>query len=161
MKEQFGVKAFDLVFLDHWKDRYLPDTKLMEASLSCSFSHFLLIKLLVFLPWHDSLPVSGVLPSQERQCPAGRQRHLPRNSRLLGICPQQPAIRKPVLQVSPGVYQSGGWLGEVCLLRVVYSKFVLSCFTWVLVNLRPLLPRIHWADLKSVKSVFLICHRVC
>lgn len=38
MKEQVGVKAFDLVFLDHWKDRYLPDTKLMEASLSCSFS---------------------------------------------------------------------------------------------------------------------------
>ncbi|TWW61559.1 Catechol O-methyltransferase [Takifugu flavidus] len=31
MKEQFGVKSFDLVFLDHWKDRYLPDAKLMEA----------------------------------------------------------------------------------------------------------------------------------
>uniref|UniRef100_A0A4W6EQ90 catechol O-methyltransferase n=1 Tax=Lates calcarifer TaxID=8187 RepID=A0A4W6EQ90_LATCA len=30
MKEQFGIKTFDLVFLDHWKDRYLPDTKLME-----------------------------------------------------------------------------------------------------------------------------------
>ncbi|XP_033939220.1 LOW QUALITY PROTEIN: catechol O-methyltransferase B [Pseudochaenichthys georgianus] len=30
MKEQFGVETFDLVFLDHWKDRYLPDTKLME-----------------------------------------------------------------------------------------------------------------------------------
>uniref|UniRef100_A0A3P8QRA8 catechol O-methyltransferase n=1 Tax=Astatotilapia calliptera TaxID=8154 RepID=A0A3P8QRA8_ASTCA len=30
MKEQFGVKTFDLVFLDHWKDRYLPDTKLLE-----------------------------------------------------------------------------------------------------------------------------------
>ncbi|XP_017286066.1 catechol O-methyltransferase B isoform X3 [Kryptolebias marmoratus] len=30
IKEQFGVKTFDLVFLDHWKDRYLPDTKLME-----------------------------------------------------------------------------------------------------------------------------------
>lgn len=37
MKEQFGVKTFDLVFLDHWKDRYLPDTKLMEASWLCSF----------------------------------------------------------------------------------------------------------------------------
>lgn len=36
MKEQFGVKTFDLVFLDHWKDRYLPDTKLIEASFSCS-----------------------------------------------------------------------------------------------------------------------------
>lgn len=32
MKELFGVTAFDLVFLDHWKDQYLPDTKLMEAS---------------------------------------------------------------------------------------------------------------------------------
>lgn len=30
MKEQFGVQSFDLVFLDHWKDRYLPDTKLIE-----------------------------------------------------------------------------------------------------------------------------------
>ncbi|XP_028303322.1 catechol O-methyltransferase B isoform X2 [Gouania willdenowi] len=30
MKAQFGVNTFDLVFLDHWKDRYLPDTKLME-----------------------------------------------------------------------------------------------------------------------------------
>ncbi|KAL7406977.1 hypothetical protein ABVT39_001056 [Epinephelus coioides] len=30
MKEQFGVKSFDLIFLDHWKDRYLPDAKLME-----------------------------------------------------------------------------------------------------------------------------------
>ncbi|CAJ1051306.1 catechol O-methyltransferase B isoform X1 [Xyrichtys novacula] len=30
MKEQFGLNSFDLVFLDHWKDRYLPDTKLME-----------------------------------------------------------------------------------------------------------------------------------
>uniref|UniRef100_A0A3Q3WDN0 catechol O-methyltransferase n=1 Tax=Mola mola TaxID=94237 RepID=A0A3Q3WDN0_MOLML len=30
IKEQFGVKALDLVFLDHWKDQYLPDTKLIE-----------------------------------------------------------------------------------------------------------------------------------
>ncbi|XP_029947409.1 catechol O-methyltransferase B [Salarias fasciatus] len=30
MSEQFEVETFDLVFLDHWKDRYLPDTKLME-----------------------------------------------------------------------------------------------------------------------------------
>ncbi|KAF3855844.1 hypothetical protein F7725_016567, partial [Dissostichus mawsoni] len=37
MKEQFGVETFDLVFLDHWKDRYLPDTKLMEASAENSF----------------------------------------------------------------------------------------------------------------------------
>ncbi|XP_026163256.1 catechol O-methyltransferase B isoform X1 [Mastacembelus armatus] len=30
IQEQFGINTFDLVFLDHWKDRYLPDTKLME-----------------------------------------------------------------------------------------------------------------------------------
>uniref|UniRef100_A0A673YYE9 Catechol-O-methyltransferase b n=1 Tax=Salmo trutta TaxID=8032 RepID=A0A673YYE9_SALTR len=31
LKEHFGVQAFDLVFLDHWKDRYLPDTKPLEG----------------------------------------------------------------------------------------------------------------------------------
>lgn len=31
MKEQYGITTFDLVFLDHWKDRYLPDTRLLEA----------------------------------------------------------------------------------------------------------------------------------
>ncbi|XP_036389033.1 catechol O-methyltransferase A [Megalops cyprinoides] len=30
MKERFGVETFDFVFLDHWKDRYLPDTNLLE-----------------------------------------------------------------------------------------------------------------------------------
>ncbi|XP_054640058.1 catechol O-methyltransferase B [Dunckerocampus dactyliophorus] len=30
LKAQFGVKTFDLVFLDHWKNRYLLDTKLIE-----------------------------------------------------------------------------------------------------------------------------------
>ncbi|KAK2898259.1 hypothetical protein Q8A67_009677 [Cirrhinus molitorella] len=30
MKERFGIKSFDFVFLDHWKDRYEPDTKLLE-----------------------------------------------------------------------------------------------------------------------------------
>ncbi|CAL9704276.1 unnamed protein product [Knipowitschia caucasica] len=30
LKEEFGIETFDLVFLDHWKDRYLPDTKLLE-----------------------------------------------------------------------------------------------------------------------------------
>lgn len=33
LREKFGIEAFDLVFLDHWKDRYLPDTKLMEVRL--------------------------------------------------------------------------------------------------------------------------------
>lgn len=39
MKEQFGVKSFDLVFLDHWKDQYLPDTKLMEAGFILIHQH--------------------------------------------------------------------------------------------------------------------------
>ncbi|XP_051532005.1 catechol O-methyltransferase B-like [Myxocyprinus asiaticus] len=30
MREHFGIETFDFVFLDHWKDRYLPDTKLLE-----------------------------------------------------------------------------------------------------------------------------------
>lgn len=30
MAEMFGISTFDFVFLDHWKDRYLPDLKLME-----------------------------------------------------------------------------------------------------------------------------------
>ncbi|KAK6303872.1 hypothetical protein J4Q44_G00263260 [Coregonus suidteri] len=30
MQELFGIKTFDFVFLDHWKDRYLPDIKLLE-----------------------------------------------------------------------------------------------------------------------------------
>lgn len=30
IKEQFGIKSFDFVFLDHWKDRYVADTKLLE-----------------------------------------------------------------------------------------------------------------------------------
>uniref|UniRef100_W5NBA7 catechol O-methyltransferase n=1 Tax=Lepisosteus oculatus TaxID=7918 RepID=W5NBA7_LEPOC len=30
MREKFGIDSFDLVFLDHWKDWYLPDTRLME-----------------------------------------------------------------------------------------------------------------------------------
>lgn len=31
MKERFGITAFDFIFLDHWKDRYVPDTKLLEV----------------------------------------------------------------------------------------------------------------------------------
>ncbi|XP_072537478.1 catechol O-methyltransferase A [Salminus brasiliensis] len=30
MKERFGITTFDFIFLDHWKDRYVPDTKLLE-----------------------------------------------------------------------------------------------------------------------------------
>ncbi|CAL8339757.1 unnamed protein product [Lota lota] len=30
IQKEFGLKSLDMVFLDHWKERYLPDTKLME-----------------------------------------------------------------------------------------------------------------------------------
>ncbi|XP_044206505.1 catechol O-methyltransferase A isoform X1 [Thunnus albacares] len=30
MADMFGIQTFDLVFLDHWKDRYLPDIRLLE-----------------------------------------------------------------------------------------------------------------------------------
>ncbi|XP_062400872.1 catechol O-methyltransferase B [Sardina pilchardus] len=30
LREHFGVVSFDFVFLDHWKDRYLPDLRLLE-----------------------------------------------------------------------------------------------------------------------------------
>lgn len=67
-------------------------------------------------------------PPQERQRPAGRQRHLPWSSRVPGIHPRQPALRKLLLQIPPGVHQSTGRLGEVCLLRVVLTVAV-SCDT--------------------------------
>lgn len=31
MKKRFGITTFDFIFLDHWKDRYLPDIKLFEV----------------------------------------------------------------------------------------------------------------------------------
>ncbi|XP_066500341.1 catechol O-methyltransferase A [Hoplias malabaricus] len=30
LKDHFGISTFDFVFLDHWKDRYVADTKLLE-----------------------------------------------------------------------------------------------------------------------------------
>nr|XP_046253218.1 catechol O-methyltransferase A [Scatophagus argus] len=30
MASMFGIQSFDFVFLDHWKDRYLPDIRLLE-----------------------------------------------------------------------------------------------------------------------------------
>ncbi|OCT98319.1 catechol O-methyltransferase isoform X2 [Xenopus laevis] len=30
LKQNYGVDTFDFVFLDHWKDKYLIDTKLLE-----------------------------------------------------------------------------------------------------------------------------------
>lgn len=31
IKERFGITTFDFIFLDHWKDQYLPDIKLLEV----------------------------------------------------------------------------------------------------------------------------------
>lgn len=31
MTDMFGIQTFDFVFLDHWKDCYLPDIRLMEV----------------------------------------------------------------------------------------------------------------------------------
>uniref|UniRef100_A0A4W4DNI0 catechol O-methyltransferase n=2 Tax=Electrophorus electricus TaxID=8005 RepID=A0A4W4DNI0_ELEEL len=30
LREHFGIESFDFVFLDHWKELYLPDIKLLE-----------------------------------------------------------------------------------------------------------------------------------
>ncbi|XP_053174050.1 catechol O-methyltransferase A [Scomber japonicus] len=30
MADMFGIQSFDLIFMDHWKERYLPDLKLLE-----------------------------------------------------------------------------------------------------------------------------------
>lgn len=30
LKKKYDVDTLDMVFLDHWKDRYLPDTLLLE-----------------------------------------------------------------------------------------------------------------------------------
>lgn len=32
LKKKYDVDTLDMVFLDHWKDRYLPDTILLEVS---------------------------------------------------------------------------------------------------------------------------------
>uniref|UniRef100_A0A8C3WCA9 Catechol O-methyltransferase n=1 Tax=Catagonus wagneri TaxID=51154 RepID=A0A8C3WCA9_9CETA len=34
MKKKYDVDTLDMVFIDHWKDRYLPDTLLLEVSLT-------------------------------------------------------------------------------------------------------------------------------
>jgi catechol O-methyltransferase len=32
LKKKNDVNTLDMVFLDHWKERYLPDTLLLEVS---------------------------------------------------------------------------------------------------------------------------------
>lgn len=36
LKKKYEVDTLDFVFLDHWKDRYTPDTKLLQVSLHSS-----------------------------------------------------------------------------------------------------------------------------
>lgn len=38
LKKKYDVDTLDMVFLDHWKDRYLPDTILLEVSCARSQS---------------------------------------------------------------------------------------------------------------------------
>lgn len=33
MADMFGIQTFDFVFFDHWKDRYLPDIRLLEVTI--------------------------------------------------------------------------------------------------------------------------------
>lgn len=30
ISKKLGITSFDVIFIDHWKDRYLPDLKLLE-----------------------------------------------------------------------------------------------------------------------------------
>ncbi|ELK01373.1 catechol O-methyltransferase [Pteropus alecto] len=36
LKKKYDVDTLDMVFLDHWKDRYLPDTLLLEVSCTAA-----------------------------------------------------------------------------------------------------------------------------
>lgn len=36
LKKKYDVDTLDMVFLDHWKDRYLPDTRLLEVSCAAT-----------------------------------------------------------------------------------------------------------------------------
>lgn len=38
LKMKYDVDMLDMVFLDHWKDRYLPDTLLLEVSSAPTWS---------------------------------------------------------------------------------------------------------------------------
>uniref|UniRef100_A0A673BAW1 catechol O-methyltransferase n=1 Tax=Sphaeramia orbicularis TaxID=375764 RepID=A0A673BAW1_9TELE len=38
MADMFGIRTFDFVFFDHWKDCYLPDIRLLEELLSFTWN---------------------------------------------------------------------------------------------------------------------------
>lgn len=56
LKKKHDVDTLDMVFLDHWKDRYLPDTLLLEVS--CALS------------WHTwaSVLAAGAGPPEGKGC---------------------------------------------------------------------------------------------
>ncbi|XP_055466294.1 catechol O-methyltransferase isoform X3 [Psammomys obesus] len=39
LKKKYNVDTLDMVFLDHWKDRYLPDTHLLQVLSSIPSNH--------------------------------------------------------------------------------------------------------------------------
>lgn len=54
LKKKYDMDTLDMVFLDHWKDRYLPDTLLLEVSCAAR-------------PgwagcWHRGCPANGPQP---------------------------------------------------------------------------------------------------
>ncbi|XP_072308056.1 catechol O-methyltransferase B isoform X1 [Eucyclogobius newberryi] len=77
LKEEFGVETFDFIFLDHWKDRYLPDTKLLEASIHATSCN---AESVTNSPNKCVYIISEMWTSERRHRFAGRQCHLPWNS---------------------------------------------------------------------------------
>lgn len=43
LKKKYDVDTLDMVFLDHWKDRYLPDTLLLEVSCATTWPTWALL----------------------------------------------------------------------------------------------------------------------
>lgn len=57
MQELFGIKTFDFVFLDHWKDRYLPDIKLLEVKKQLYMSAITLYMYRITLHENEQQPI--------------------------------------------------------------------------------------------------------
>uniref|UniRef100_A0A8D0TDM2 Catechol O-methyltransferase n=1 Tax=Sus scrofa TaxID=9823 RepID=A0A8D0TDM2_PIG len=74
LKKKYDVDTLDMVFLDHWKDRYLPDTLLLESQLLGQ--HQMVTSGTALSP--------GMWPAAEGNGVAGRQRHLPGGPRFPG-----------------------------------------------------------------------------
>lgn len=55
LKKKYDVDTLDMVFLDHWKEQYLPDTLLLEVSYAAACPGWAGC-------WHRGCPVSGPHP---------------------------------------------------------------------------------------------------